>query len=84
MKDAHDFVVLARSCAKAVKEAKADGVVDWRDAPKVVQVLGPLRDAVKDSQKIPEQVKAATTDELSAFAGDSVSAIMELVEAFLG
>jgi hypothetical protein len=84
MKDAQDFVVLARACAKAVKEAKADGTVDWRDAPKVVQVLGPLREAVKDSQKIPEQVKAATSEQLSAFAGDSVSALTELVDAFLG
>lgn len=83
MKDAQDFVTLTRAAAKAIREAKADGEVNWRDAPKVVQVIGPLREAIKDSQKIPEQFKAATAEEISAFAGDAVVAMTELVEAFL-
>lgn len=83
VKEANDVVVLINATADAVKAAKADGAIDWRDAKEVIGLLPELRDAVKDANKIPEQVKGATNEELQQLATDSMTAAYRLVEAVL-
>jgi hypothetical protein len=52
VKETQEFIELLDVLGSAILEAKEDGKLDWRDAPKILPVLGALRTAVMGADKI--------------------------------
>ena len=52
LKETQEFLELLDVLGTAIEEIKADGKLDWRDAPKILPVLGALRTAVMGADKI--------------------------------
>lgn len=57
VKETQEFIELLDVLGNAIFEAKEDGKVDWRDAPKILPVLGALRTAVLGADKIMGELK---------------------------
>ena len=52
VKETEEFIELLDVLGDAILEAKEDGKIDWRDAPKILPVLGALRTAIIGSNAI--------------------------------
>ena len=59
LKETQEFIELLNSLANAVEKAKEDGIISWRDAPKIVPVLVALKTAVNGSDQIADELKKA-------------------------
>ncbi len=72
--------------AVAIKEAKADGVVNWVDLPKLAPLIVAVRVAVDQGSKIPAEVLAAVGDPaaLADLIGAVVTDALALVDAIIG
>jgi hypothetical protein len=57
VKETQEFIELLDVLGNAILEAKEDGKVDWKDAPKILPVLGALRTAVLGADKIVGELK---------------------------
>lgn len=57
VKETQEFIELLDVLGSAILEAKEDGKVDWKDAPKILPVLGALRTAVMGADKIMGELK---------------------------
>jgi hypothetical protein len=57
VKETQEFIELLDVLGSAILEAKEDGKVDWKDAPKILPVLGALRTAVMGADKIVGELK---------------------------
>ncbi len=58
MKETQEFIELLDVLGNSILEAKEDGKIDWRDAPKLVPVLLALRTGIMGAEKIHEEIRA--------------------------
>jgi hypothetical protein len=82
-KETREVIQLVKALAKAVSDAKADGVINILDVPKVAPVIIALKAAVDGSDKIAGEIKAAgdSIETMSALLSEAVLAMLELVNA---
>ena len=57
LKETQEFLELLDVLGTAIAEIKEDGKLDWRDAPKILPVLGALRTAVMGADKITGELR---------------------------
>lgn len=82
LKDLIDFL---QSVAVDVKAAKADGVVDWRDLPKFVDLLPKAYSASKVLSAVPSELANVLhdPDEMKDLLAQTVTAVVELTQAMV-
>jgi hypothetical protein len=73
--------VLIRSLAQVIEDAKADGVVDWFDVPKLGRLKEFASDALKGSQNIPAELLDLDAEEIKILATALIEAISKIIEA---
>ena len=56
-KETQEFIELLDVLGNAILEVKEDGKLDWKDAPKILTVLGALRTAILGADKIVAELK---------------------------
>ncbi len=81
MKESLDILVLIRSLAQVIEDAKADGIVDWFDVPKLGRLKELASDALKGSQNIPAELLDLDAEEVKILASALIEAINKMVEA---
>lgn len=76
------LIVLGAAVQRAAKKAKADGKIDWADAPIVIELASDqglkkaVTDAVEGAEKIPAEIK-----DLSVVEGiEVVQAVIQAVQ----
>lgn len=79
-----EALALLNSVAADIKAAKADGIVDWRDTPKFMDLLPKAWQASKDAPLLASELAAVLHDtaalkDLLAKAVDAVAALTEAV-----
>lgn len=84
VKEIMEVIAAVRKTAAAVKAAKADGTIDWRDLPKLGAPVMAWKDALNGFEKIKEELKDLDEQELPMVVGEAMDAIRELGEALLG
>lgn len=82
-KETREVIQLVKALARAVSDAKADGVINILDVPKVAPVIMALKAAVDGSEKISGEIKAAgdSVETMTALLSESVLAMLDLVNA---
>lgn len=82
-KETREVIQLVKVLAKAVSDAKADGVINILDVPKIAPVIIALKAAVDGSDKIVGEIKEAgdSIETMSALLSEAVLAMLELVNA---
>ena len=81
MKESLDILVLIRSLAQVIEDAKADGIVDWFDVPKLGRLKEFASEALKGSQNIPAELLDLDSEEVKILASALIEAINKIVEA---
>lgn len=84
IKETQDVLALAKHLGVAVSQARADGSINFLDAPIVMQLITPLRTAIEGSQNVPVELLDLDKAEAQALAGQSIDAVWTLVRAILG
>lgn len=83
LKEATDLLVLGEDLAKAIVAAKADGHVDWMDAPKFAGLIPDARAAIDGGNMVPGEFSTATREELVAYAERAFAMGVSLVAAVI-
>ena len=85
LNETQDFIALIDVLGTAIAEAKKDGSVDWKDAPKLVPVMVALKSALNGSDKIAEELKEAYDNPVLAnlLLDQLMAASMKLLDAVL-
>jgi len=81
LKESQDVVKLIRAMTSAIQESRKDGDLDWFDIPKFAPVVVAGRTAIEGADKIDDEIKAATSEELIALTSDVLDAAMKLMAA---
>ena len=82
-KETEELIALIQAAADAIKAAKADGEINWRDIPKVGGVLVALKKAVQGNDKVPDELKNLTREEMEMLLTKSMAAIIAMIQAFV-
>ena len=69
--------------AKAMKAAKADGHVDWLDAPKFAGLILTARTALDNSEDIVPELSDLSEDEAKILVGRMIRSATALMDAVL-
>lgn len=71
--------------AKGIKDAKADGVINWLDLPKLAPLIVALRAAVDKADQIPAEIKAASADPeaMASLVSEVMTNALALADAIL-
>lgn len=69
--------------AKAIKEAKADGDVDWKDSPKFVKVIPAAVKAINGADKIKLELKDLDDGETQVLFDRIMAASTALLDAIM-
>lgn len=85
IKETMDVFTMAKAAAVAIKAAKADGRVDWKDllSQESRALLPAVQAAVKDSQLIAEELKDLNQEEAKLLASSAVEVVWLLVDAVM-
>lgn len=85
MKETQEFIELLDVLGNALQDAKKDGIVDWKDAPKLVPVMIALKTALNGSEKIAGELKEAYENPVLAnlLLNQLMNASMKLLDAVL-
>ena len=82
-KETEELIALIQAAADAIKAAKADGEINWRDIPKVGGVLVALKAAAQGNDKVPAELKDLTREEIEKLMAKSMTAILAMIQAFV-
>lgn len=83
IKETMDVVALIETTAVEITAAKADGHIDWRDAPKVAPVLVALKTALDGGNLIPEELKDLDSGEVQTLLEATLTAAQHLAMAIV-
>lgn len=85
LNETQDFIALIDVLGTAIADAKKDGHIDWKDAPKLVPVMVALKSALNGSDKIAEELKEAYDNPVLAnlLLDQLMAASMKLLDAVL-
>jgi hypothetical protein len=79
IKETLELVALLQEAADAVKAAKADGQINWKDLPKISGLLWAAKSAVQGSDKIKVEVAELSKEELDELLTKIVAAVSSLI-----
>lgn len=82
-KETMEVIVFVDDVAAALKAAKADGVIDWRDAlrPETRAMIPAMLNAARGGELIPAEAKSWTPEQISDLLLKVGEALGHLVEA---
>jgi hypothetical protein len=83
MKEANELLELGEALAKALTEAKKDGNINWMDLPKFAPVIGKAKAAVEGGDKIDDEFKAASAEQLADFSQRALQLLLALTSAVI-
>lgn len=83
MKEATELLQLGEALASALVEAKKDGDIDWMDLPKFAPVIGKAKAAIEGGDKIDDEFKAASAEQLAAFSQRALQLLLTLTSAVI-
>lgn len=84
IKNALEVVVLLEKTAAAIKSAKANNVIDWRDAPDFLALIPAARAALADSEQIALELKDLDQKEAQELFSRMMAAGTALLAALTG
>lgn len=81
MKESLDILVLVRSLAQMIENAKVNGVVDWFDLLKFGEAKKFATEALKGAQNIPAELLDMDAEELKILLEGLLDALTKFVQA---
>lgn len=75
-----DVVALVDKLADIAIASKADGKVDWRDAPLAISLIGPLRVALDGAGEIPAEIADLDAAEAQAALSKAVAVLFKFAK----
>lgn len=82
-KECEDVILFIDKLTEALAKSKADGKIDWMDIRHAVPVSGPLRAAIEDGDKIPQEIKDASGEVMESLLTRMVASVMALGDVAL-
>lgn len=84
-KETTEILVALHAAVDALEAAKAgDGEVTVRDLPKFLPVVPKMVAALKDAQKIKDELKELSPEEMEALLGSSLDLAMKVAKVVFG
>ena len=83
IKETQELIALVQAAADAIKAAKADGEINWRDVPKVAGVLVALKAAVQGGNQIKAEMADVSKEEAQELMQQGMAAVISMVQAFI-
>ncbi len=83
IKETVEVFDLIDGIANFVREAKVDGVIDFKDLPKALPLISLSRDAISGSGIITVELKAMNSEEMELVIDGLIRSVTNLVDSVL-
>lgn len=83
IKETLDVVMLFKDAAQAIRAAKSDGEINWKDIPKVAGLLVSVKNAVQGSGEIKNEMAELSKEEAEQLMDALVTSATDLVLAII-
>jgi hypothetical protein len=82
-KESAEVIDLLDGLSNFIREAKADGVVDFKDLPKAFPLIMLSKNAISGSEQILTEIKGYNSEEQQEMLDRLINAVTALVESVL-
>lgn len=79
IKETLDVVILFKDAAEAIRKAKADGEINWKDIPKIAGLIVSVKNAIQGSDQIKAEMGELSKEEAEELGAALVAAATDLV-----
>ena len=83
VKETVEVLNLIDGIANFIREAKVDGVIDFKDLPKAFPLIGLSKDGFVGAELIPAELKSMNSEDMEVVIDRLIKAVTNLIDSTL-